>query len=552
MEAKQIENGFRIETGFHDYYFNYVIRDNKWFMLITDSDEKPVASEIALKSKPYVVNDAFIKKVKSKFSEFHDTNKINIILEEISVILNANELKKIADKKRQEIVAQTGGEFIAKFISISETGDVLFDRSKLAKYLTDKYNARIVPEKRYMYIYDYVNKFYSIDYGNTIETDLVSMFGNDMTTYELKEIMSQVWHNKDHHVREETLHWKNNTLINFDNCVLDIETMKKHKHDPDKYFFKNIINHKYNPNAKCPNILKLMERIFATDIEVKNQFEWVGFCLTPGYKFKAINIYKGDSDTGKSTFFNLIIYMVGDHNKCAVAPQEIKEPYNIDRYHGRMVNIAPDIGNDRIKNFNMLRMLSGGDPMTGRAIYGSPYEFINSAKIMISCNDIPDFDGVQASYNRVNIIHCDTVFTKDDIKNFDMDLYLNEEEISGFINEGIRAYKDTIERGGFIKLNSEDTADKHDFMVNGLDNWAMDELIWCKNDESSLWMMELENSYKNWCERNKFKPQVVGKAFTRVFREKFRSGYYFKEKRLSIEGKQRVKVFGVRSVPKIE
>lgn len=539
---------------FDDFTIKYMWDNNKkspkWFVQLLQQ-QHPIIQEIKLRDDPYVADEAFLKTLRK--------NLIGLLPETIDKLVKAIERAVITKLSRGYITqykaklrlrACGGVESDSDFITVNDSGTTIFDRAGLASFLTDKYNARIVIDKKYMFVYDHTNKFYSIDYGSTIETDLVNMFGNAMTTFELREIMSQVWHTKDRHVSEDTLHWKNDTLINFQNCVLDIETMKTYDHDPDKYFFKNIIKHEYDPDAKCPNILELLKRVFVTDIEVENQLEWIGFTLSPGYKFKAINIYVGESDTGKSTVFNIIIFMVGENNKCSVAPQEIKEPYNIDRYHGRMVNIAPDIGNDKIKNFNLLRILSGGDPVSGRAIYGAPYEFINSAKIMISCNDMPQFDGIQASYNRVNIIHCDTVFTKADIKAFDMDLYINENEISGLINEGIRAYKNTMERGGFITLNSEDTADKHDFMVNGLDNWAFDELNWCNTDNGATWMLELENNYLNWCTRNNYNPDAKGRVFTRKFREHFRTIKYTKEKRLMKDGVQRVKVFGVRPVVK--
>ena len=135
---------------------------------------------------------------------------------------------------------------------------------------------------------------------------------------------------------------------------------------------------------------------------------------------------------------------------------------------GKMLNISPDIGNKPIRNFNALRSLSGGDPVTGRELYKNGFDFINQAKLIISCNDVPDFDNVQASYNRINIIHCDHVFTAEDTKNFNYDDYGNEEEMSGLINEGLRAYKNTVERGGFNKPDSEDTADEHNFLVNNM------------------------------------------------------------------------------------
>jgi len=258
-------------------------------------------------------------------------------------------------------------------------------------------------------------------------------------------------------------------------------------------------------------------------------------------------IYSGETDSGKSTFFLLLTYLVGKDYKSAIAPQDVKIGYNIYEFIGKKINIAADVSDSRIANFDILRTLSGGDTMSARKIYHSPINFINEAKLIIGCNKMPDFDGINASYNRIKITHCDNKFTKNDISTFKLEDYITDEEMSGLINEALRAYKNTIERGGFIKPNIENTIDEHDFMVNGFLNWSEEELEWCFNDkESTLWMKELSSSYKNWCRRNDRKPEVTeGRAFTQRFYKEFRNGFFYNST-IIVGRKQNVKVLGVK------
>ncbi len=161
------------------------------------------------------------------------------------------------------------------------------------------------------------------------------MFGDMVDKGEVDQIMAKIWSYEPRHVSENTL-WINNQYINFENGVFDIETMKLYNHDPTKYFFQSIIPHEYDYNAESPNILGLLKRIFMTEENIQSQLEWIGFCLTPGYKYKMINFYVGMSDSGKTTYFNLIENMVGTDNKSAIAPQDMKGDYNLAELRGKM------------------------------------------------------------------------------------------------------------------------------------------------------------------------------------------------------------------------
>jgi P4 family phage/plasmid primase-like protien len=428
---------------------------------------------------------------------------------------------------------------------LTESGGIVFHRNDIAKYLTDKYHARIISGKKFMFVYNSDYNIYEIEYGDMMETELNTMFGDLIDNHSTAEIMAKVWHTKGHQVRIESLVWDNLHFINFVNGVLDIKTMELHKHDPEKYFFKSIIPHKYDPGAKCPNILELLHRVFDKD-EVKNQLEWIGFCLTPRYNFKIINFYVGMSNSGKSTFFDIIENMVGSVNRSSVPPQDMKSDYNLADLHDKMVNIAGDIGKERVKHFDILRSLSGLDPIRAREIYHSAFEFVNEAKLMFGCNELPKFDDVQASFNRVRIILCKHVFTVDDIKKFDKSIYMTDEEMSGLINEGIRSYKETLDRGGFFKEDSDETARIHDLMTNRIWRWSTEKLDWCDDDEGQMWMHELRLNYYNWCRKNNLPIDLDEKAFTIKFRKEFKDYFYTKEKHPGQRGGQKLAVMGVR------
>ncbi|MHA1287091.1 MAG: phage/plasmid primase, P4 family, partial [Candidatus Thorarchaeota archaeon] len=442
-------------------------------------------------------------------------------------ILSVKEHEKSVATKLSNNEASSPNMQYSNLFHVNENDRIIFHRTDIAKFLTKKYHARIVPEKRYMFLYNYFHNIYELDYGSRFRTELAGMFGDFMNIKETNEIMEKIWNYKDRQVRESDLSWSNDHFMNFTNGVLNLDTMELEKHNPVKYFFQSVIPRKYDPDAKCPETLEMLERIFGKE-ELENQLEWIGFCLTPGYRFKMIMFYNGPSDGGKSTYFNLLTDLVHHDNVVNISPQDMSGNYNTARLQGKMINIAADIGKGRVKNFNILRELSGGDRTTIREIRQAPVEFVNFAKLMFGCNEIPDFDDVEASYNRVKFVDCTHVFTDEEKAVFDPKIYRTEEELSGLVNEGLRAYKNTLKRGGFVREDAEDTAIIHHNKIYAIHNWARDKLEWGNKDDK-MFMIELESSYKNWCRNNNTRVEFTGRSFTRKFRLEFQDIHYVDE-----------------------
>ena len=128
---------------------------------------------------------------------------------------------------------------------------------------------------------------------------------------------------------------------------------------------------------------------------------------------------------------------------------------------------------------------------------------------------------------------------------FDPKIYRTEEELSGLVNEGLRAYKNTLKRGGFVREDAEDTAIIHHNKIYAIQNWARDKLEWGNKDDK-MFMIELESSYKNWCRNNNTRVEFTGRSFTRKFRLEFQDIHYVDERRIGSRGHQKVQILGVK------
>lgn len=87
-------------------------------------------------------------------------------------------------------------------------------------------------------------------------------------------------------------------------------------------------------------------------------------------------------------------------------------------------------------NMSMLKELSGGDPITGRRLYGEKETFYAKALINIACNFIPHMDATdQGAFNRIFAIHFHSCFVTDP-KDVDMEnnKYLADLSISSYFD----------------------------------------------------------------------------------------------------------------------
>lgn len=453
--------------------------------------------------------DVFVTSDKTLFTHLCDIGFVESIA--------AYRMKLQLEVTHKELQTQTQD---TEFYTINDNGGIVFKRNKIAEYLLSTYHARVVSDKKYMFVYNYDSNIYEINYGSIFETKINVMFKDNINLRETQEIMNKVWHTEKYQVPENSLVWTNDQYINLRNGVLDLETMILHDHDPEKFFFQSIIPHDYDPDAKCPNILMSLHNIFGDSID--DELEWVGFCMTPGYRYKEISIYIGSSNSGKSTFFNLITALVGEDNRASIEPHDMEKEHYVYYLHHKMVNIAADIGKHKIKGFHKLKQLSGNDYVIGNEKFKPLVQFYNEAKIIIGTNIMPLFDDdSDAVFSRLRIITCTNVFSHEDRINFDFSSCTTESEMSGFINESLSAYKRVTERGGFIKPDPEETALIHDMMSNRLWVWGREELVFTYNDDNQLWMDELFSLYKSWCKRNNMYMDLKRNSFGTAFRKKF-------------------------------
>lgn len=141
-------------------------------------------------------------------------------------------------------------------------------------------------------------------------------------------------------------------------------------------------------------------------VEKKNKlFEFIGYCFVSRNKFQKIFFLLGPGATGKSTFCELVRRLLGAGNCAALSMQDLESPFMPAQLKDKLVNIGDDISMNTLLDGATIKILCGTLPIMVQQKYEKPYQMVNEAKFIFSCNKMPMFkDKTDGLYRRLEIL----------------------------------------------------------------------------------------------------------------------------------------------------
>lgn len=134
---------------------------------------------------------------------------------------------------------------------------------------------------------------------------------HDVNTYTINEVINRV---KDLTYVDRSKFDSKPNIINVSNGLLDIHTQQLTNHSPE--FLSTVqIPVKYDPNAKCPNILKFLSQILESE-DIRVVLQLIGYCLYRTTEYERAFIFFGSGSNGKSTLLRIIEYLLGFTSLC--------------------------------------------------------------------------------------------------------------------------------------------------------------------------------------------------------------------------------------------
>ena len=256
----------------------------------------------------------------------------------------------------------------------------------------------------------------------------------------------------------------------YDPLIKDVkETIKRKKSEWKKsetqkfagFCFISTIPIEYDPTAKCPKIDAFYHQIQEGEDNVKRLYELTGYLLYKAYPLKKLFILYGPHDTGKTTLATELWqkHFLGSDAVSSLSIQSIQDDkFDRIKLKGKHANISPELPEHTyIKDTSLFKALTGNDMNSARMMHSQKeVKFVNFAKIIFLTNHIPmTSEGDDAFFNRVEIFEFFHEF-KDGVNanaNIIKEI-ATESELSGLLNESVRALQELLKRMTFTASRS--------------------------------------------------------------------------------------------------
>jgi putative DNA primase/helicase len=303
-------------------------------------------------------------------------------------------------------------------------------------------------EKSEMWIYQ--DGIY-ISQGRTYVTEYVrSIIGEAFTTYIGNQVVAKI--ECDTYIEPRLLF--NEVVIReicLSNGILNIDTLELQPYTPDKIFFSKLPI-SYDPNAICPNIDTFFNQIVSSKEDVEGLFEIFGYLLWKQNMMEIAFMLIGEGSNGKSKLLEMMRRFVGSENCSAVSIQDIdNDHFALGQFFGKMANICGDLSNTALKGVGNFKTLTGTDLIHADRKFQNRLGFVNYAKLIFSCNELPmsldlgyafvrRWYFLKFPYTFKNQAEYDLAIDKTNLRVADtniIDKIVTEVELSGLLNKAL-------------------------------------------------------------------------------------------------------------------
>lgn len=303
-------------------------------------------------------------------------------------------------------------------------------------------------------------------------------------------------------------------LFNMQNCTFDLRTYEKLPHDQLNLITK-ISPVSYNPEATCPNWLKFLDRIFKNQKEKAEIISFLkracGYSLTGNTKEQAMFFLYGSGANGKSTFIDVIQYIMGDYSVATESNtfttargDSIRN--DIARLVGMRFVSASENSTESLLDEALVKKLTGCEKISARFLHQEYFDFYPEFKIWWAFNHQPYVrDNTNSIWRRILLIPFEEI-----IPESEQDKTLSQklqDESSGIFNwmlDGLKEYdKIGLAAPNTIKAATkeyrEDQDILHDFINECCETKKEDDDL---SKDISISASDLYNNYSSWYRMN--------------------------------------------------
>ena len=150
----------------------------------------------------------------------------------------------------------------------------------------------------------------------------------------------------------------------------------------------------FDPASACPRWTDFLETVWEGDVDRADKIaatqEFIGAALVglaPRFK-TAITLY-GESDSGKSTFLDIVQALFPKGSTCSIGLSLLQQEYRRAKLAGKLLNVVAEVQSSELLESEAFKAIVAGDVVEGRPIREAPIEFRPIAGHIFAANTLP-------------------------------------------------------------------------------------------------------------------------------------------------------------------
>jgi putative DNA primase/helicase len=230
-------------------------------------------------------------------------------------------------------------------------------------------------------------------------------------------------------------------LLSCANGTLDLRSGTLRDPDPDDLITLGT-DIPYLPDATCPRFERHLKEVFDGDAELVDYMRRLtGYTLTGDVREQIVAVLHGTGCNGKDTLVKPIQRIVGDHAQtCAIESFMVVHNRGVRNdlaaLHRARLVVASESAEGRRLDEATVKMVSGGNSITARFLYGEFFEFAPRFKVWLITNHRPRVEGDDdAIWRRLRLIPFNVSFLGREDRELDRKL---EAELPGILSWAVR------------------------------------------------------------------------------------------------------------------
>ena len=257
-------------------------------------------------------------------------------------------------------------------------------------------------------------------------------------------------------------------LVNFQNGLLDMKTMKLLPHSPDIFSTIQIPCNWNNSAGNSPIFDSFINRFTDAD-KTKQRFllQYMGVALSniKGYRMKKALFMVGEGNTGKSQLKGLTERLLGSANYTNIELSQLEDRFGSCNLFNKRLAGSSDMGFIAVRELKVFKQITGGDNIFMEDKGKSGFSGRFNGVLWFGMNELPKFGGDRGEwvYNRIIPFLCSNVIPEHEQDGEILDKMFKERE--SIVTKAIQGAKQVIDNGYKYDIPECCQAVKDDYKV---------------------------------------------------------------------------------------